>query len=38
MEEAGAEVYYTMESGQVKITIEGGEVAVSGYASEKASK
>jgi competence protein ComEC len=38
MEEAGAEVYYTMESGQVKITIEGGEVAVSGYASEKVSK
>jgi competence protein ComEC len=35
MEEAGAEVYYTMESGQIKITTERGEVAVSGYVSEK---
>jgi competence protein ComEC len=38
MEEAGAEVYYTMESGQIKITIEREEVAVSGYERIKASK
>jgi competence protein ComEC len=31
MEAAGAEIYYTMKSGQIKITVEGEEIAVLRY-------
>jgi competence protein ComEC len=31
MESVGAEVYYTMKSGQIKVTLEEGEVMVSEY-------
>jgi competence protein ComEC len=38
MEEVGAEVYYTMKSGQIKVTLEEGRIIVSGYEQIKASK
>jgi competence protein ComEC len=38
MEAVGAEVYYTMKSGQIKVTLEDGEIKVSGYEQIKASK
>lgn len=31
MEEAGSSVFYTMEAGQIKITMEGGEILVHKY-------
>jgi beta-lactamase superfamily II metal-dependent hydrolase len=38
MEAVGAEVYYTMKSGQIKVTLEEGEVHVAGYEQIKASQ
>jgi competence protein ComEC len=38
MEEVGAEVYYTMKSGQIKVTLEEGEVHVAGYEQIKESQ
>jgi competence protein ComEC len=38
MEAVGAEVYYTMKSGQIKVTREEGKIIVSGYEQIKASQ
>jgi competence protein ComEC len=38
MEAVGAEVYYTMKSGQIKVTLEEGEVHVAGYEQIRASQ
>jgi competence protein ComEC len=38
MESVGAEVYYTMKSGQIKVTLEEGEVHVAGYEQIRASQ
>jgi competence protein ComEC len=38
MESVGAEVYYTMKSGQIKVTLEEGEINVAGYEQIRASK
>jgi hypothetical protein len=34
MEEAGSELFYTMESGRIRFSCEEGKLAVDGYVEE----